>query len=408
MMDALQAATDLVAIIQAKGHIAYFAGGWVRDYLMKHPSDDIDIVTDASSEVLQTYFPKTIPVGISFGIIVIVHEGHSFEVATFRTEEGYNDGRRPSKIELASPEEDAKRRDFTINGMFYDPVLEKLFDYVGGRKDLEQRVIRCIGNPHDRFNEDRLRMIRAIRYSARFHFDIEASTYKAIVDFANRLFPSVAIERVVNEFEKMARFPNFSHALCSLFKVGLLSQIFPSLAPETLKEIEKRSRCVDLFPSNAPLISKLIELFPDSSLESQMELCDYLKLSNQDKKWVAFRFDCFHKLSRPIHSIEDYDWTLLYAHPDFSVCYSIFLSKLPDDMKSNFDDSHERHQQLLLPFIQRAKENDWILSSEDLMNIGILPGPRLGQLLREGNRLAVNEKSLDKEAILSKIVKQAK
>lgn len=182
-------ATSVVKRLVDAGHIAYFAGGWVRDFLMKHPSDDIDIATSASVEQIQSLFPKTIPVGIAFGIVIVVEQGHQFEVATFRKESGYLDGRRPTNIEPASPEEDSQRRDFTINGMFWDPLQEKLYDYVEGQTDLKKGIIRAIGDPHQRFLEDRLRMIRAARYATRFHFPIEIETRQAILAHPRVFFP---------------------------------------------------------------------------------------------------------------------------------------------------------------------------------------------------------------------------
>ncbi len=131
-------ATKIVSRIQNAGHTAYFAGGWVRDHLLGLPSDDIDIATSASVEEIQILFPKTIPVGIAFGIVIVVEEGHHFEVATFRKEKDYLDGRRPLFIEKASAEEDASRRDFTINGLFFDPLQDKLLDFVGGVADLKK------------------------------------------------------------------------------------------------------------------------------------------------------------------------------------------------------------------------------------------------------------------------------
>jgi len=205
-MDPLQIAIKIVEKLQNSGHIAYFSGGWIRDFLLKVPSDDIDIATSASVEEVRDLFSKTIPVGIAFGIIIVVEEGHTFEVATFRKEKEYTDGRRPTHIEPASPEEDSLRRDFTINGMFFDPIQDKLLDFVEGQKDLEKGVIRAIGDPHQRFLEDRLRMIRAVRYSNRFNFPIDCDTTQAILSHAASLFPSVAIERVWQEFQKMAKF----------------------------------------------------------------------------------------------------------------------------------------------------------------------------------------------------------
>jgi len=188
-------AASIVKKLSSAGHIAYFAGGWVRDFLMERPSDDIDIATSATPEEVQALFPKTIPVGIAFGIVIVVEDGHQFEVATFRQDQGYVDGRRPQGISSATPEEDAQRRDFTINGMFYDPIEKKLYDYVDGQKDIKKGIIKAIGNPHERFLEDRLRMMRAVRYSTRFNFPIESDTLQAILAHADSLLPAVALER---------------------------------------------------------------------------------------------------------------------------------------------------------------------------------------------------------------------
>src|SRR5271169_6310620 len=128
----------IIETLAKKGFVAYYAGGWVRDFLLNHPSDDIDIATNAPPETIQALFPKTVPIGIAFGIILVIVEGHQYEVATFRNDLDYKDGRRPSRIEFTTADEDAKRRDFTINGMFYDPLTGKILDFVEGKQDLEK------------------------------------------------------------------------------------------------------------------------------------------------------------------------------------------------------------------------------------------------------------------------------
>lgn len=138
----------IVDTLSKAGFIAYYAGGWVRDLLLQHPSDDIDIATNAPPETIQALFPHTVPLGIAFGIVLVIIDHHGYEVATFRKDIDYKDGRRPNRIEFATAMEDAKRRDFTINGMFYDPLEEKILDYVGGQEDLQKKIIRAIGNPH--------------------------------------------------------------------------------------------------------------------------------------------------------------------------------------------------------------------------------------------------------------------
>ncbi len=310
-------ATKIVSTLQKKGHIAYFAGGWVRDHLLQTISDDIDIATSASVEQIQELFPKTIPVGIAFGIVIVVVEEQQFEVATFRKESEYIDGRRPQRIESASPEEDAQRRDFTINGLFFDPITDTLFDYVGGVSDLKKGILRAIGNPHHRFLEDRLRMIRAVRYATKFHFPIENSTKQAILAHAKDLFPSVAIERIWQEFQKMSQFSCFHKGLEKLHELQLLQQIFPSLAIISTEEIHKRLALFPTFPLQTPLILELLHLFPADSLENHLALCDYLKLSKKEKDHVLF----FHKakslLDMPSHwqeNLENAEWAHFYAH----------------------------------------------------------------------------------------------
>ncbi|MBI5274788.1 MAG: CCA tRNA nucleotidyltransferase [Chlamydiales bacterium] len=403
-MTYLKTATEIVKKIQSYDHICYFAGGWVRDFIMNHPSDDIDIVTDAPIELLQKIFPKTIPVGIAFGILIIVENNHPFEIAIFRKENTYSDGRRPDQIEKATPEEDACRRDFTINGLFFDPISKELYDFVNGQQDIRHKLIRAIGDPKKRFQEDRLRMIRAIRYSARFHFTIDANTYAAIKELSSLLFPAVAIERVYNEFEKMAKYPNFDRALIQLHGVGLLKEIFPSVYPLSETILKEHVQYLPFFPPNTPVILKILELFTSLSEEEKILLCEYLKLSNTDKKLVSFQHTCNKMLCHNINEIEDYDWAHLYAKADFELCYQLFCVKLPENERESFRDEHSQHQLLLKKFIERIKQNNLVISSADLLENGRLPNQEFGKLLEKGNRIAMNQKIEDKHIILSMIL----
>ena len=139
-------ARKVIDTLHRAGFIAYYAGGWVRDFLLQHPSDDIDIATNAPPETIQALFEHTVPIGIAFGIVLVIIEGHQYEVATFRQDLDYLNGRRPERIEFTTAKEDAKRRDFTINGMFYDPIRKEVLDYVEGKADLKAGLIRAIGN----------------------------------------------------------------------------------------------------------------------------------------------------------------------------------------------------------------------------------------------------------------------
>ncbi|MCB1080191.1 MAG: CCA tRNA nucleotidyltransferase [Chlamydiia bacterium] len=396
---------SIVKKLYEKGFTAYFAGGWVRDFLMDHPSDDIDIATDASVEDIQSIFPKTIPVGVNFGIVIVVEEGHQFEVATFRKDQGYKDGRRPIGVERADPEEDAKRRDFTINGMFYDPLNEKLYDFVKGQEDLKQKIVRAIGNPHERFLEDRLRMIRAVRYASRFHFSIENETLKAILDHAEALFPAVAIERVWNEFSKMSAFPNFDVALVTLHRLNLLPVIFPMLKEIPIEEIQRRVHILPSFPEDTPVIAKVLELFPSMTLEEKKDLCLYLKLSNHDRDFVSF----YHHAQEILDLEKDrarspFDWAHFYAHPFYPLSLKILATHLPLEERQTFLQKHHMQANALKIPIQNIQNKIPFITSEDLRKEGIPNGKQMGTLLKEGERLAINE-SLDAP---EKIIKRLK
>lgn len=374
------------------GHVAYFAGGWVRDFLMKHPSNDIDIVTSAPISETQKLFPKTVPVGINFGIIVVVEEGHHFEVAIFRKESGHSDGRRPTKVEPADPKEDALRRDFTINGMFYDPLKEEIYDYVGGEKDLRLEVVRAIGNPHERFLEDRLRMIRAVRYASRFRFAIEPKTIEAILYHAEELFPAVAMERVWQELEKMAKVSHFDEALVMLHRLNLLPVIFPALRECDLETIEERVKYISLFPKETPVIAKLYELFPGSTLSEKLALCDYLKVSNKDKKFTEEL-----QLWSEGKALDCYDWAQIYALPHANICLKIVSLHQASDA---FYQHHMKEMERLHSVIQRIQEKRTIVTANDLIKIGMKPGKELGELLERAERIAINQDLTDSKEVL--------
>ena len=193
---------EIVARLQTAGFAAFWVGGCVRDFLLGREPQDFDIVTDARPEQVEKLFCKTIPVGKKFGVIIVVEGGQQFQVATFRAEADYQDGRRPEKISFANAEADASRRDFTVNGLFYDPLTEKIHDWVGGEKDLRAKIIRTIGAPEERFGEDHLRMLRAVRFAARLGFEIEPETFAAVQKLAPKI-KLISAERVREELIKL-------------------------------------------------------------------------------------------------------------------------------------------------------------------------------------------------------------
>ncbi|NDF16707.1 MAG: CCA tRNA nucleotidyltransferase [Verrucomicrobia bacterium] len=222
-------AEQVVRRLAEAGHQAVYAGGCVRDALLQRPYPDVDIATSATPDQVQAVFPKASdPQGKAFGVIRLREGDHVFEIATFRIDGPYLDGRRPSSVTFTTAEEDAKRRDFTVNGMFFDPLKNGILDFVGGRKDLESKTIRAIGDPGARFTEDRLRLFRAIRFAVQLGFAIEPKTWEALV----RLSPeskTLAPERVRDELVKTLTSPDPARGLDLLHDSGLIAAWLPEL-----------------------------------------------------------------------------------------------------------------------------------------------------------------------------------
>ena len=195
-------ATAIVRRLHAAGYAAFWVGGCVRDFLLGREPQDYDIATNALPEAVEKLFPHTVPVGKKFGVLIVVEGGHNFQVATFRAESDYQDGRRPEKVAFGDAEADASRRDFTVNGLFYDPLTEKLHDWVGGEKDLRAKILRTIGAPEERFGEDHLRLLRAVRFAAQLGFAIEPQTFAAVQKLAPKI-KLIAAERVRDELIKL-------------------------------------------------------------------------------------------------------------------------------------------------------------------------------------------------------------
>lgn len=228
-------AISVVQRLQDAGFQALWAGGCVRDELAGLTPKDYDVATDARPGDVQKLFRRTVAVGVSFGVVEVLGpreagEWLKVQVATFRTDEGYSDGRRPDAVVFASAQEDAQRRDFTINGMFFDPVKNELHDYVGGQADLQAHILRAIGDPHLRFAEDKLRLLRAVRIATRFDLTIEAQTTAAIRAMADEL-PVVSAERIAVELRQLLVHPRRSRGMNLLLDLGLVGPILPELLP---------------------------------------------------------------------------------------------------------------------------------------------------------------------------------
>lgn len=225
-------AAEVAGKLRSAGYTAYFAGGCVRDFLLGVEPHDYDIATNALPEQVRMIFPKCPMVGAHFGVALVRHGGAAFEIATFRTDGDYVDGRRPESVDFRGPEEDAQRRDFTVNGLFLDPESGEVIDFVGGQADLKHRVLRAIGDPAQRFREDHLRLLRAVRFAASLGWEIEPVTWAALKSEAHCL-PGISMERIREEFVRIMLHPNRVRGLDLLDESGLLFHILPEM--EALK-----------------------------------------------------------------------------------------------------------------------------------------------------------------------------
>lgn len=258
----LATSIELVKELQSRGFQAYWAGGTVRDFLMGRGPSDYDIVTSAKPDEIEDIVEHTIPVGKKFGVIVAVVNGHNFEIATFRSDAAYTDGRRPDAVYFTNPEEDARRRDFTVNGMFYDPVDKKVLDFVGGQRDLQDKILRFIGDPDERIKEDNLRLMRAIRFKNSLAFSYAPGVLDAIKRNAS-LINNVSAERLQTELTKILTGPNRGQAFREMADTGLLDYVLPELCemrgvkqPEIYHHegdvFEHTMRAIDALPDNPP------------------------------------------------------------------------------------------------------------------------------------------------------------
>tara|TARA_R110002072_G_scaffold155657_2_gene306066 strand:- start:115563 stop:116840 length:1278 start_codon:yes stop_codon:yes gene_type:complete len=289
-------AEQVVRQLTDAGFTALWAGGCVRDLLVGRQPKDYDVATNARPEQVRDVFGKrrTLSVGESFGVIVVLgpKSAGQVEVATFRTDGCYVDGRRPESVVFSSPEEDAQRRDFTINGMFYDPLNKQVLDFVGGEKDLAAGVVRAIGDPYARMAEDKLRMLRAVRFAATFEFDLDEATADAVRSMADQI-SVVSAERIAQELRRMLIDQHRHRAVALCHEVGLLVRVLPELEPVT-QDANRWSRLTSSLrllvePDVALAFAVLLEAAGECGSESDgavSELADQtgrrLKLSNQE------------------------------------------------------------------------------------------------------------------------------
>lgn len=407
-------AVDVVRRITEAGYRALWAGGCVRDILLGKTPKDFDVATSATPEQVRAVFGsrKTIPVGESFGVIIVVgpRGAGQVEVATFRTDLSYSDGRRPDQVVFSTPEEDANRRDFTINGMFYDPLAERVLDYVGGQRDLEAGIIRAIGDPRQRFTEDKLRMLRAVRFAAHFDFEIDSETTKAVQDMASAIIV-VSAERITQELTRMLTDRHRRRAvhLCRLS--GLLPLIIPELSE--LMQHESTAWNVTLAmldelnnPSFELAMAALLHTVPyaDPHRRSATETgnvaaaCRRLKFANKQLErvsWLVAHQDAL----RTADQMRLSSLKRILAHPDRDELIELTRVSIAvrGDSMEPIDFVHS--------FLMKTRPEDLnpppLLTGNDLISLGIEPGPRFAEILELARIEQLEERIIDRDDALA-------
>ena len=279
-----QAAIRVIKRLHNKGFEGLLAGGCVRDMLLGRPANDYDVATDALPAEIIRLFKRTIKIGAQFGVVVVLINEARVEVATFRSETDYLDGRHPGTVKFVSASEDASRRDFTINGMFYEPLKKEVIDYVGGQADLEKKVVRTIGEPAERFGEDHLRMLRAVRFSMQLGFSIEPKTWSSVCKGAENI-AKISGERIAMELEAILVNPNRSLGASMLIKSGLAEAIFPGFDG---KKAQFAISVLSKLRRNVNFALALSCLFSDCPAKFALEKCVILRLSRNQNKHIKF------------------------------------------------------------------------------------------------------------------------
>lgn len=268
------------------GHSAFLAGGCVRDLLMGRAPEDFDVATDATPQRVCELFRATREVGVQFGVVLVRKRGRWIEVATFRSDGGYSDGRRPDSVTFGDARADALRRDFTVNGMFYDPDAKRVIDYVDGRADLAAKRVRAIGDPSERFAEDHLRLLRAVRFAARLDFEIEPATADAMRASASRL-ARVSAERVCIELQKMLAHRTRQRAFQLLREIGLLPYLWQD-AEWSPSQLVDTACILGLLDDDASYESCLAVMLADRAAGDADDICRRLALSNEQRNAVLW------------------------------------------------------------------------------------------------------------------------
>jgi putative nucleotidyltransferase with HDIG domain len=422
-------ARSIVERLAAQGFQALYAGGYVRDMLLGSAApSDIDIATNATPATVMSLFGHTVGVGAHFGVVIVIEGGVPFEVATFRSDVGTADGRHPERVVFTDSRTDAERRDFTINGMFYDPQSGKVIDYVDGKADLQARCIRAIGTPAVRFREDYLRLLRAVRFASRFDFAIEPATWLAIAANAPAI-GGISAERTFQELDKMLLGPRPRRAFELLHTSGLLAQVLPEVA--ACHAVEQPPQ---FHPEGDVLAHTLIAL---SLLEGPSQRLAWATLLHDVGKPPTFargedriRFHNHHTVGsrmavqilerlRAPRALVDEVGACIENHMNFMNVEKMRLSTLKqllarptfaDELELHRVDCLASHRMLDNYDFLKTKQSEFaaeaikpkpLLGGRDLMEIGFRPGKKIGEALKRVYEQQLEETLKTKEEALT-------
>jgi len=373
-----QAAIKIIKRLQRSGFQALLAGGCVRDMLLRRRAKDHDVATDAQPQDVIRLFKHTLKVGAKFGVVIVLIEGQQVEVATFRTEAGYADGRHPGSVEFTTAAEDAGRRDFTINGMFYDPLENKVIDYVNGQADIKSRIVRTIGKPAERFGEDYLRMLRAVRFSTQLDFEIESSTWSAVCRNAKKI-AKISGERIAMELEGILAGPNRAVGASMFIESGLAEAVFFGLHCE---QVESTVSILGQLRRKVDFALALACFFAGCQIEFAVRSCRILKLSRNQNKHIKFLLANRGKLLNERMSLAELKKIL--AQPYFWDLYELqrAIQKSKGDGRKGIAALIALRKRInSLGDVELQPKP--LLDGHDLIQLGAMPGPVLGQLAEE-------------------------
>lgn len=409
------------------GFEAYWAGGCVRDMLLSIKPKDFDIATSAKPDEMKKILKKTISIGEKYGVIIAEQNKHHFEVATFRSDSGYSDGRRPDAVLFTSAREDALRRDFTINALFYDPLEDKIYDFVGGQDDLKNKLIRFIGDPHERIKEDHLRIIRAIRFKNIFGFQYHPETYNALKTHA-QLAGKVSFERLRDELNKMIMHSSFPGALEDMEDTGVLSVILPEV--QALKGVAQPPeyhtegdvwthtlKVVKALRADAPILLRWAVFLHDIGKPETFKITDRIRFDKHAEKSAEITEALLRRLKFPIKDIKIISWLVLHHMMVYNILkMSVgrrrhwflnpwFLDLLElnrCDVLGTYPCDLETYTKVLELYRKDTKEMpsepERLLSGEEIMDLlQIGPGEKVGEILEKLRLVQLEKKVKNKK-----------